>query len=83
MRRNEFIEITTLKGEFILLNPDHIINIEPCDDGSQILFDRNITSPSEYEQKNYMYIQESYAWMKYELTGHFTDGHEPERYLKK
>lgn len=80
MRRNEFIEITNLKGEHLLINPDHIIMIDPCDNGSQITFDSTITYPGEFEQKNYMFIQESYAWMKFALTRNFSDGHKPERY---
>ena len=83
MRRNEFIEVTNLRGELILLNPDHIIGIGSCDYGTQITFNCTVTMPCECDQRNYMLIRESYAWMKYELTGKFTDGDEPERYMEK
>ena len=80
MRRNEFIEVTNLRDEKLLLNPDNIVKIEECDNGCELIFSVPVTTIGAYEQKNFMYVKESYPWLKYELTGHFTDGQEPERY---
>ena len=65
-----------------MVNLDHIIGINPCGDESQITFDSVVTTPCECEQRNYMYVKESYAWLKYKLTGVFA-GKVPERYVNK
>jgi hypothetical protein len=61
-------EFTNTRGETILINMPHIILIEKMSEGSKITLDSKITAPGDYEQKNYIYVKESFEYIMYSLS---------------
>lgn len=74
-------KFTTLHGDTILVNLSHVVTVEKADDGSMLRFSSNITDPGAYEQKNYLFVKESFEYVMYKLSDDFDpDTRVPKRF---